>query len=92
MSASQFLQQAADRHVFPHYYEIKRVRLGNSNSHNSKEGMEGFPLALVAENTPKLELLVEGNLKCRLIILLFKPELEPVSLLTRIPPNVQINV
>ena len=26
--------------------------------------MEGFPLALVAENTPVLELLVGGDLEC----------------------------
>ena len=34
------------------------------DAHNNKLGMEGFPLALVAENTPMLELLVEGNLEC----------------------------
>ena len=28
------------------------------------ECVKGFPLALVAENTPKLELLVGGNLEC----------------------------
>ena len=28
-------------------------------------GMEGFPLALVAENIPMLELLVGGNLDAR---------------------------
>ena len=33
------------------------------DAHN-KLGMEGFPLALVAENTPMLELLVGGNLEC----------------------------
>ena len=30
--------------------------------------MEGLPLALVAENTPMLELLVGGNLECTLIL------------------------
>ena len=29
--------------------------------------MEGFPLMLVAENTPKLELVVGGNLECDVI-------------------------
>ena len=37
------------------------------NAHNNKLGMEGFPLALVAENTPILELLVGGNLECIII-------------------------
>ena len=29
--------------------------------------MEGFPLALVAENPPNLELLVGGNFECTII-------------------------
>ena len=34
------------------------------DTHNNNLGMEGFPLALVAENTLIPELLVGGNLEC----------------------------
>ena len=37
------------------------------DAHN-KLGMEELPLALVAENTPMLELLVGGNLECSTIL------------------------
>ena len=54
-------------HTFFHYIELFTLHhwlRASYNAHNNKYSMEGIPLALVAENTPMIELLVGENLEC----------------------------